>query len=410
MKSVGKILTFVLLLSLLVSCAPAAATPEPPANEPAATDVPAPVEPALSAAEQWAKDNEVGPYQPETLDWAAIEAAAKEEGVVVVYANTSRIEDEIELFQTKYPDIKLEGYDADNIATKMSEEQKAGNIVGDVWFNSDGSILFGEFVPKQWLWAFVPDKASMPVVTEEQPFAVARYGVRALGYNTELNPDGCPISNWWELVEPEMSGKVFIEDPLADVSTLGILADFPRHGDEFAATYQELYGKEWTTDADYTADLENAAWLWIKKYAINKPGLVSGGDDAAQGFAAVGMTADNGVGFTSYSKYRDTLKGDLAFDVCKDAKPVMGMMTSTYLAIATNAPHPNAAKLFIQFVLSEEGRVPWGVIGNYSAVTGQAAAEGAIPWAELNVWTQDDAFVYANISKMRDFWTLSLLD
>jgi ABC-type Fe3+ transport system substrate-binding protein len=70
---------------------------------------------------------------------------------------------------------------------------------------------------------------------------------------------------------------------------------------------------------------------------------------------------------------------------------VMGMKTAAYLGIAAGAKHPNAAKLFIQFVTSEEGRKPWGVIGNYSAVTGQAVAEGAIPMDQLNVWTEDDA-------------------
>jgi len=396
-----KFLAVCLLASLVVGCGGGAPTAtQPPAEVPTAA-------PSLSPAEEWAKANEVGQYQPATLDWAAIEAAAKAEGTVVVYANSSRIEDEIELFQAKYPDITLEGYDVDDIATKMAEEQKAGNVVGDVWFNSDGNILFGEFVPNQWLWPFVPDPSLMPI-TADQPFAVARYGVRALGYNFELYPDGCPINTWWQLTEAAYKGKVFIEDPLSDVSTMAILTEISQHGDELAAAYQEQYGKEWTTDSAYGDDTPNAAWLWIKKYAQNSPGLQPGGDEVVQAFATPGMT-EAGVGFTSYSKYRDTLKGELVFDVCKGVKPVMGVKTSSYLAIATNAPHPNAAKLFINFVLSDEGRAPWNVIGDYPARTDQSAPEGAIPVAELNVWTMDDAFIYVNISAMRDFWTLNLL-
>lgn len=403
MKSVLRIIALVLLFSFLMSCAPQAA----PTTAPAST-APAAAKPSLSAAEQWAKDNQVGPYQTATHDWAAIEAAAIKEGKVVVYANSSRIEAEIELFQKKYPKIVLEGYDTDDIATKMAEEQKAGNVVGDVWFNSDGSILFGEFVPKQWLWSFVPDASVMPKVTKDQPFAIARYGVRALGYNKELNPTGCPVTNWWQLTEAKYKGKVFIEDPLSDVSTLAIVTDLPNHGDEFAALYKELYGKEWTTDAAYTKDLANAGWLWIKKYAQNGPGLVPGGDDAVQGFATKGMK-EAGLGFTSYSKYRDTVSGKLAFDVCKDVKPVMGIMTSTYLAIATKAAHPNAAKLFINFVLSDEGRAPWNVIGDYPAIKTQTEPKGAIPVADLKVWLMNDSYVYKNISAMRDFWTVNLL-
>ncbi len=39
-------------------------------------------------------------------------------------------------------------------------------------------------------------------------------------------------------------------------------------------------------------------------------------------------------------------------------------------AIANNAPHPNAAKLFIQFALSEDGFAPWNKFGAYPAAVG----------------------------------------
>ena len=101
-------------------------------------------------------DNGVGPYTPATEDWAAIEAAAILEGSVVVYSNSSKIEKLIEPWNELYPDIALEGGDTDDIAVKMGAEQQAGNVVGDVWFNSDGHLLYGEFVPNQWMWWYTP--------------------------------------------------------------------------------------------------------------------------------------------------------------------------------------------------------------------------------------------------------------
>jgi iron(III) transport system substrate-binding protein len=148
-------------------------------------------------------------------------------------------------------------------------------------------------------------------------------------------------------------------------------------------------------------DTPDAAWLWLKKFAQNNPVPEPGGDEVVEAFALPGMK-EAGVGFTSYSKYRDTLEGTLVFDVCKDVKPVMGVQTSSYLAITNHASHPNAAKLFINFALNE-GFEPWNVIGDYSARTDVPAPEGAIPRDELNVWTMDDAFVYKNISEVRDF-------
>jgi iron(III) transport system substrate-binding protein len=412
MKTFVKCLTICLMISFLAGCgAPAAPQPAAEPQQPAAAEPQQAVEPAapaaepeLSADEAWLQAAELGKYAPEKQDWAAIEEAAKKEGTVVVYANSSRIEDEITLFQEKYPEITLEGYDLDDIVTKVVEEEKAGNIVGDVWFNSDGAQLFGEVAPAGYVVPFVPD-TMLDVIPEEarNPFVVSRYGVRTLGYNTELNPDGCPITNWWQLTEPEWAGKVFIEDPLGDISTMSILTSFTQHPDDFAAAYKEYYG----TDPVLDSDTPDASWLWLKKFAQNGPIPEPGGDEVTQAFATPGMT-ESGVGFTSYSKYRNTLKGEVVFDACRGVKPVMGVQTATYLAILNKAPHPNAAKLFINFVLNE-GREPWNVIGDYSPRTDVPEPEGAIPMSELKVWSMDDGFVYKNISPVRDFWTLNFL-
>jgi iron(III) transport system substrate-binding protein len=408
MKAFAMILTLGLLVSFLAGCAGVPAAPvatEAPAAEAPAAEAPA-TEAPLSAQDAWFQAAGLGQFAPDTQDWAAIEAAAKAEGKVLVYANSSRIEKAAALWQEKYPDITVEGYDlgGDEAVVKVREEQKAGAYVGDVYFAGGGPDVFGELYPKGYLVPFVPDDL-LSVLPEEarNPFPVSRYGVRTLGYNFELNPDGCPITNWWQLTEPELKGKVYIEDPLTDASTMGILTTIASHADELAAAYKDLYGSDPVLDAD-TPD---AGWLWVKKFAQNSPVPEPGGDEVVQAFSTPGMT-EAGVGFTSYSKYRDTLTGELVFDACKGVKPVMGVQTQAYLAIMNQAPHPNAAKLFINFILNE-GFEPWNVIGDYSARTDVAAPEGAIPREELSVWSQDDDFVYKNITKMRDFWTINFL-
>ncbi len=168
---------------------------------------------------QWAKANGVGPYQAATEDWAAVEAAAKKEGSVIVYANSSKFEKLLDAWNELYPDIKLDGGDTDGITTKMQAEQEAGNVVGDVWFNSDGHILYGQFMPNQWIWSFASGRLYEPEVTPERPFAIARHSVDVWGYNQEIHPEGCPLTNWWQLVDPSLAGKVFMENPLSDPST-----------------------------------------------------------------------------------------------------------------------------------------------------------------------------------------------
>src|SRR5512142_1907989 len=195
MKAFVRILTIALLASFIAGCGgtPAPVT-EPPAVATQPPAVVAPTEVPLSAAEQWAKDNGFGPYQAEQEDWAAVEAAAKKEGKVVVYANSSKFEKLLEPWAALYPDIKLDGGDTDGITTKMQAEQEAGNVVGDVWFNSDGHILYGQFAPNQWIWSYLPPGVTEAAdVSADRPFAVQRHSVDVWGYNQEIYPDGCPL-------------------------------------------------------------------------------------------------------------------------------------------------------------------------------------------------------------------------
>ncbi len=415
MKTFLRILTIVILLSVVAGCA-AKATPEPvQQTEPTAvtqpevkpTDVPA-VEPAKS----WLEVNQLGEFFSLDQDWAAIEAAAKKEGKVVVYANSSRIEDQIAIWNEMYPDITLEGYDTEGIATKMEEEQNAGNVIGDVWFNSDIMSMFGILYPKGMILPFIPSEfAAVLPTSADQPFAIARYGADAWGYNSEQNPKGCPISNWWQIVDGSYPNNVYFEDPLAEADKIGLFVTTIKHGDEMAAAYKDYFGKEWTTDADYDATTTlNAGWLWTKKFA-KSPKLVvmPGGDEILEAMATLGMTDPAGIANNSYSKMRDTLKGEIAFTVCTGLKPAVGTSGMTLLGIANNATHPNAAKLYIRFSLTVEGREPWNVLGDWPARTDIPAPEGAPAFKDAGLWPDDGLLMYQIGSQVRDFWTVNAL-
>ena len=417
MKTFVKLMTLVVMLSLLAGCGgtpaaqePAAPEPQQPAAPAAPAETEAP-EAQLSAAEQWAKDNGVGPYTPETEDWAAIEAAAKEEGSVVVYSNSSKIEKLLEPWNALYPDIELAGGDTDDIAVKMAAEQEAGNVVGDIWFNSDGHLLYGEFVPNQWMWWYTPPGVVVEDVSPERPFAMARRSVDIIGYNGEIHPEGCPVTNWWQFTESELMGKFYMEDPISDSSTTAKIVLIEEHADEMAVAYQELYGQDWTKDEAYGEDTPNAGYLFLKKLAINQPGIQPGGDEVDSAFATLGMdpSVEPGYGWTGLSSYEATMEGELAMAPCYDLKPVAGILKSSYLGIANNAPHPNAAKLFIKFALSEQGFEPWNQFGAYPAAVGLPIAEGMPARDEIALWPSDDLYAYQNLSKMRDFWAINLL-
>ncbi len=404
MKTIVRLVTLFVLVSLLAACGTTATqTTAPATSAPTAA-------PTLSAEEQWLKANQLGKYFTLNQDWAAIEAAAKQEGSVVVYAGSSRIEDQTAIWNEVYPEIKLEGYDTEGISTKMQEEHNAGNVIGDVFFAGDMMQLYGELYPQGIILPFIPGEfASVLPTSAEQPFAVARYGGDVWGYNSEQNTS-CPVTNMWQFVDGSYKNNVYFEDPLAEPDKISFFVNVINHPDEMAATYKENFGAEYTTDADYGTDTANAGWLWVKKFA-KSPNLVvmPGGDEILEAMATLGMTDPAGMGNTSYSKMRDTVNGEIAFTACEGLKPTMGTSGVTLLGIAANAPHPNAAKLYIRFTLTPEGNEPWNVLGDWPGRTDLPAPEGAPAFSETGLWPDDGLAMYKIGSQVRDFWTLNAL-
>lgn len=419
MKVLFRIASLILLISFLAACAtpteaPAApVAPEVPAAAteaavvvPTEAPVVAPTDVPLTAAEQWAKDNGVGIYQPASDDWAAIEAAAKKEGSVIVYSNSSRVQDAAAAWAKVYPDIVIEANDMGGaeVVTKVREEQKAGAFTGDVWFNAQGPDMVGEFIPNEWLWKFIPtDLLAVLPPENQEPVVTASTEVFGWVYNSELNKT-CPISNWWELTDAKWKGKIFIKDPINSAEDLGMLMSVAKHADELAAAYKALYG----TDIVLDADTPDAGWMWIKKFAQNQPIGVGGSDDVWGAMAIPGLK-ENMLGWLPLSKYRNVTSGKAVFEPCVGLSPVIGAQKHNYLAVINQAPHPNAAKLFIKFALSAEGFAPWNQVGQFSGRTDITPVEAALAFKSLPVYNFDNEFIFKNITAYHDFYAINLL-
>ena len=399
MKAFFRMAALILVITMLVACGP---KPEAPAaTEPVAQPE------VLTPQQEWLKANLLGEYETGTQDWAAIEEAAKKEGTVLVYANSSKVEKAAEAFMELYPEINVQAYDlgGDDVLMKTLEEQKAGAFTGDVWFSSGGADLIGQVLPKQYVWRFVPDStAAYTPDIYTQPLLMSRFGTSVFAYNSELN-DTCPITNIWELTQPEWKGKFFIEDPLNDASTLSKLITFAFHADEVKQAYVDLYGSEPVLDAD-TPD---AGWLWLKRFAQNGPIPQPGGDEVDSAFATPGMT-ESYMALTSYSNMADVQEGILAFEPCWGIQPKLGVQSQSYVGIINQAPHPNAAKLWVKFVTSPDGRDPWAKFGTYFPDSTYEVPEGQKPLDEMfeMTWFIAEQYAYDHMLEARDFYLLNL--
>ncbi len=399
MKAFFRLAALILVITMLVSCG--AKPAEPAATEPVAQPE------TLTPQQEWLKANLLGEYETGTQDWAAIEEAAKKEGTVLVYANSSKVEKAAEAFMELYPEINVQAYDlgGDDVLMKTLEEQKAGAFTGDVWFSSGGADLVGQVLPKNYVWRFVPD--STAAYTPEQytqPLLMSRFGTSVFAYNSELN-DTCPITNIWELTQPEWKGKFFIEDPLNDASTLSKLITIAYHADEVKQAYVDLYGSEPVLDAD-TPD---AGWLWLKRFAQNGPIPQPGGDEVDSAFATPGMT-ESYMALTSYSNMADVQEGILAFEPCWGIQPKLGVQSQSYVGIINQAPHPNAAKLWIKYITSPDGRKPWAKFGTYFPDSTYEVPEGQKPLDEMfeMTWFIAEQYAYDHMLEARDFYLLNL--
>lgn len=161
------------------------------------------------ADETWQKTAQVGKFASSTQDWAAIEAAAKKEGQVVIYSVSSRIAKLVDGFKEKYG-IEIVGFDmpSDLQIEKLRREHKAGIHAVDVLFNAEAPLLLNEALPNNLVWNFIPSGLEPDLDAHEmEPFLVQRHSSRVVYYNTALNPSGAPIDSIWDLTREEWKGR-----------------------------------------------------------------------------------------------------------------------------------------------------------------------------------------------------------
>ena len=194
------------------------------------------------ADETWQKTAQVGKFASSTQDWAAIEAAAKKEGQVVIYSVSSRIAKLVDGFKEKYG-IEIVGFDmpSDLQIEKLRREHKAGIHAVDVLFNAEAPLLLNEALPNNLVWNFIPSGLEPDLDAHEmEPFLVQRHSSRVVYYNTALNPSGAPIDSIWDLTREEWKGRTQLPSPLEDGLSANFIQTVLHNSAEMAAAYERV--------------------------------------------------------------------------------------------------------------------------------------------------------------------------
>ena len=328
--------------------------------------------------------------------------AAKKEGNVVVYSITSRIANAAKSFEAKYG-IAVSAHNLKDfeLIEKVTSEG-ANNVYGaDFIIAQDSGRVFGEIIKPGYAYSYVPPDMKNIIPKAYQEPLYFSFITKAFIYNSETYTYPT-ITNVWELTEKKWEKKFWFKDPLKE----GVNANFltmvtsPEVSKQLEAAYERHFGKK------IALTTPNAGYEWIKGIINNQLVMFTSDTKMANSLGVKGQNID-AVALGTYSKLRYREKKNLALMPIMGMEPFAGFFYPSFLLIRKNAKNPNAAKLFIEYLLTEEGFKPWsGSLGTYSSNPNIRPYPGD---NTLDLWSrilvlESPEFIYQNRTDVEEFW------
>lgn len=333
---------------------------------------------------------------------------ARQEGPITVIDATGQIVAMAEAFTAKYGveavGVRMAAQEQEQI---LLREAAANNVQTDVFNMSNMPAVVTQLIPQgvavSWLPPdmadLVPAEFQNPTLTSNNPWLWV--------YNPDIHPDGCPVDNFWALTEPEWRGLVSIPDPLLRNETLFWFNQIETHSDaKMAEAYEAYFGRPLeTSEASATAE-------WVKRLAGNNLNIVRG-DSNVGPVVGASTESESYVGFLSSAIFRHAERDGYRLAICDGLKPYAGQLAPRVAVIAAGTRHPNAAKLFSRFMMTEEGMLPQledGKISSNSSVQMPAMERsGVINLVDqlhvANAATAEEDF--DRLQDWQDFWILN---
>ena len=277
-------------------------------------------------------------------EWETLVKAAGSDGQVTVYA-TSGFESVFESFQKRYPAIKLNPVvgRGNQLAQKVLAERRAGKYLADVYLGGIGtpySMFYrgGLLEPIEPLLTLAENldrskwfQGKFHYADDDGKYIfVFEMALRSdVVYNTQL-VRADEINSYWSFLEPKWKGKIAAIDPhetgVATSSSLSFFYYHPELGPEFL---RKLFGQ---MDLTFSRDPRQLLdWLAVGKFALAF--FATDADIAVKQGLPIGRFLP--------TAFKEGVYG----------RPQRGTV-----AIFQRAPHPNAALVFINWLLSRDGQ------------------------------------------------------
>jgi iron(III) transport system substrate-binding protein len=258
---------------------------------------------------------------------ASLIAAAKKEGKLVFYTVEPDAENNAiaQAFTAKYGiQVEILRLITGPMLERFAGEERAGSANADILQVVDNNVWTDD---ASWFVNLdkhpVPGWKDYPAVAKHVTCADLMYSVGGITYNTDLVDKAHVPTTYKDLLKPYWKGKLLLTDPRTSPAYMG-----------WAAAVEKKYGIS-----------------YLKDLAKQDPVLVASASPGAQQVAAGGYYA-NVMAHLSNSTDLRTSGAPLGFDVMSDVPTGL----PTCAGIPADAPHPNAARLFMSWRLTVESQ------------------------------------------------------
>jgi iron(III) transport system substrate-binding protein len=276
-------------------------------------------------------------------EWEKTLGAAKKEGQVTVYI--SGYDAVLPDFEKEYPDIKVVAVTGrgNQLGQRLLAERRAEKYIADV-VSAGANPNYQQFYLAKALDPIKP-VLILPEVVDQSKWYLkkhqysdpegqyvfnyvgsATYG--AVNYNTKL-VDAKDFKSYWDLLNPKWKGKIEARDIREAGPGAGNTRFFYYHPDLGPSFIRKLFGE---MDATLFRDFRQGPdWLATGKFAICF-------------FCDVDILKQQGLPVDTFGPR-----------VFKEGGGLVQQFGT--LALVNRAPHPNAAKVFINWLLSRNGQI-----------------------------------------------------
>jgi iron(III) transport system substrate-binding protein len=295
--------------------------------------------------------------------WDDIVAAAKEEGSVQLYStqHPENLEALKVAFDEAYPEIQLEftrGSDVE-MNPRVETENRTGRGTADVHMSSDPAWVSAAAESGDYSTAFVGPAFDDPAYERNRSVLgdnmfLTSAAVFALGWNSSALPDGLRTPD--DILDPALAGRIGVTNP----------AGFAAVVDQY-----QFFDENWA-GGDFDARL-----------AALEPRIYPGALAIAQALASGEIVASPMV--------QPLVREMDAGAPVGWALPEPAWGTPWYSHVLSSAPHPNAAQVLANFMVSREGQVALskGYASALPDIPGAVARAQDIPMPDTAALTPD---------------------